>query len=186
MIPSHFLAKCSAQQNGPLLIGLRLVGHTVAVKKAHPAEGPMILEKEALRDGIRLDDIEVEVDQMTVVDRISLGDAHAVRVVTGRTGGLLLYDMQIVVLEAIVSEQAGAAVALIAEGITAGALRGQISRGILPGEKKPIIRAVGTPRAERGAVVVAINAINAALFFGQGGEEARHILIDAESRHGME
>jgi len=112
--------------------------------------------------GIWLDNLEVEVDQMTVIGCVPLDDAYAVGIMAGRTRGLRLHNV-LPVSETLIGQQTGAAVTLIAEGIAADGLGGEIRRGILPGENEWKIRAVGATRAEPDAVVVAIETIDPAL-----------------------
>lgn len=91
------------------------MGRVVAAEKTLTLEGPLILEVEPLL-GIRRDDIDVEVDQMTVIGRITLINADTVRIMAGRTGGIVHHDMHIVG-KALIGQKGGPTVALVAEGV---------------------------------------------------------------------
>src|SRR5581483_5047171 len=101
----------------------------VAQEVAAPAEHALRFEAQLARP-VRPDDAGVEIDQLTVVRGVALGGADAVRVVADVAGSALARDVPAVLAEAVVCEDAGAAVALVAEGVSGrtlgGVVRGQV------------------------------------------------------------
>ena len=94
-------------------------------QEALPVKDTQILESQSPRVGIRLDDGNVEVDQMAVVQRRPLRRADPVWIVTGRARNSL-GQMLIVHWEALVAQDAIPTMALITEFIGRTVLLGKI------------------------------------------------------------
>ena len=150
---------------------------SVAGEGAGSGIAPAIGEGRPFAVGGGQDDRAVEVDQVCVL-------ADAVGVVARGTGAILALDVLLVLIEALVVEDAGTVVAFIAKGVGLRALGGVVSRAVVVRQQRRVsgpVRAGGI-----GGVVaaVAIGAVN-----HRGGvvvlEQARDVGVPALRLNGV-
>lgn len=132
-----------------------------------------------------LHDVQIKVDEMGIVDRIALGIADAVCIVTGGAWRPSFLDMLFVILEALVTENACPAVAGIAEFIGLGAFGGVVGRRVILRQQKGVIGTMRSPRAIGVIIVMAVCTVDFARHC-VGRQQARYIRIDAWPCHRME
>lgn len=140
----------------------------VAFQCAGALESAQIAKFDAASFGGR-NQRSVEVDQ---VAGGGLAARHAVRIVAGAAGGADVDDMAAMERKAIVGQNAGSAMAAVAQGINGGTFDGRVTRFISQSKdriKRRAMRPVRTASAERTGVVgiVTIGAKNT--FAGEVG-----------------
>ena len=165
----------------------------VATQCAGPAAGSGATVLQGSQ-GWRIADVKgIEVDQMRFID-------NAMRIMAGRAGGRLVHDMEAVPAglaegvnapEALVTEDAGLGMALVAEREIAGVIDGGIGIAIghhqLPLEDRTVsgpVRPVraGAARGRSLVVVVAIGAFHET-DRGPGSDQAGDISVLAQRRN---
>ena len=72
---------------------------------------------------VRSHDSDIKIDEVAVIERISLGVADTVRIVTNGAGRIFFDNMFIMLRKTLISQDAAPAVAFIADGIIRGTLR---------------------------------------------------------------
>ncbi len=140
--------------------------------------------------GIGQDNRGIEVDQAAVVGTIPLCTVDTMGIVAHITRGILRFDMSVMLPKAFVIEDAVAAVAFIAKGISGSALTSVIERFVAAFEKRGelgTMRTVGTNAVSTGSgiVVMAVAAGDGAMSV-QGRYETRYIRIPSGISHRME
>ena len=107
-----------------------------------------------------LDVEQIEIDEMRRI-------GHAMRIVAGGAGGLIVHNVLLVAFETLIGKKTVAAVAFVAEGVSAGIFRGvvrQIKRPLQQRRKLRTVRAVrpGTAGGGTGIAIVTIHAVQQA------------------------
>ena len=88
----------------------------MAIEETLPGKSPEVAELQSA-PAIRADNLDIKINEMTVVDRIALGIADAMRVMTGSAGRLLILYMFFVPRETLVPQYTLPVVAFIAQGV---------------------------------------------------------------------
>ena len=89
----------------------------VALKITPAAEAAEVFKFQSAGLTVGKHNRQIKIDQVAVIGGVALGLADAVGIVTGLTGGVLTFDMLFVILEALIVQNAVAAVAFIAQGV---------------------------------------------------------------------
>jgi len=149
----------SAQQGALMLrVHLRIMVPAVAAEKTLSAECPEVLKhQQSLAVG--RNDGHIKINQVTVIDRCPLGTADPARIVTGRAGGVLSRNMDVVFTETGVIEDTVSVMTFIAHGIIVGTLKGKVLRCIVLFKEKGIDRPVGSSGAAEVVIVVTIRTV---------------------------
>ena len=88
----------------------------MAIQITLPGKSPPVLELQSA-PAVRADDLYIKIYEMTVFDRIALGVADSMRVMTGRARRLLILYMFFMPCKTLVRQYTLPAVAFIAQGV---------------------------------------------------------------------
>ena len=113
---------------------------------------------------------------MAVIDRIALGVADSMRVVTGRTRSLRILYMFFMLRKTLVPQYTISAVAFIAQGVGGRVFFCKIKGYIVSLKEKLETGAMGTLRPQGVIVVVAVRAGNQTPY-GIGAQKTWHLEI---------
>jgi hypothetical protein len=94
----------------------RIVFFSVAIQITLPGKSTQIVELQSA-PAIRANDLQIKVYEMAVIDRITLGVADSMRVVTGRARRLLILYVFFVLRKTLVPQYTLPAVAFVAQGV---------------------------------------------------------------------
>ena len=104
----------STQKQEPgLTIPQGAVFLAMAIQKTLPGKSPQVVELQSA-PAIRADNLNIKIYQITVIDRIALGVADSMRVVTGRARRLGILYMFFMLRKTLVVQNTLPAVAFIA------------------------------------------------------------------------
>ena len=109
----------------------------MAAHGADALEDARVHELQTFRARVSGDNAGVKVDQMRVVVAAALGGTDAVGIVTGGTGNSLV-QMKSVRGEALVTQDAVAAVAGVAQGVGELTFRGKVRGFVVMFEQRPV------------------------------------------------
>ena len=90
---------------------------SMAVQITLSGKSPQVFELQSA-PAIRPDDFQIKVYQMAVIDRIALGVADSMRVVTGRARSILILYMFFMLRKTPVPQYTLPAVTFIAQGVS--------------------------------------------------------------------
>jgi hypothetical protein len=85
----------------------------MAIQKTLPAKFSLVGELQ-LAPAVRADNLDIKINEITVIDRIALGIADSMRVMTGRARRLLILYMFFMLRKTLVVQNTLPAVAFIA------------------------------------------------------------------------
>ena len=156
----------------------------MAAHVADALEDARVHELQAIRARVSGDNARIKVDQMRVVVTAALGGIDAVGIVTGGTGNSLV-QMKSVRGEALVTQDAVAAVAGIAQGVGEFTFRGKVRGFVVMFEQRPIDRAMRSAGGGPFLGTVAVGAMNDA-GHRHAGLQAGDILTDSGAHHRVE
>ena len=88
----------------------------MAIQKTLPGKSPPVSEFQS-SPAIRANNLYIEIYEMTVIDRIALGVADSMGVMTGRARRSLILYMFFMLRKTLVSQNTLSAVAFIAKGV---------------------------------------------------------------------
>ena len=88
----------------------------MAIQITLPGKSPLVLELQSA-PAIRANNLYIKIYEMAVIDRIALGVADSMRVVTGRARNILILYMFFMLRKTPVLQDALPAVAFIAQGV---------------------------------------------------------------------
>lgn len=98
----------------------------MAIQKTLSAKSSLIGELQ-FAPAIRADNLYIKIDEITVIERIALGIADSMRVMTGSAGCLLILNVFFMPRKTLVSQYTLPAVAFIAQSVGGRRFFGEIS-----------------------------------------------------------
>ena len=153
----------------------------MAAHVAHALEDAHVHELQAIRARVSGDNARIKVDQMRVVVATALGGTDAVGIVTGGTGNSLV-QMESVRGEALVTQDAVAAMATVAQGVGELTFRGKVRGFVVMFEQRPVDGAMRSAGGGPFLGTVAVGAVNDT-GHRHAGSQAGDILADARAHH---
>ena len=139
----------------------------MAVQITSPCESPEIFEEQQTI-GVWLHDIQVKVDEVSVIVEIALGQTDSMGIMTCRTGGPSIKNMPFVLAEAFITADAVPVMTLVTQGVFIRTFLRVIRRRIVSFQDMLIYRTVRPSGAVAGGgriiiAVMAVSTINHAL-----------------------
>jgi hypothetical protein len=94
----------------------RTVFFSMAIQITLPGKSPQVVELQSA-PAIRADNLQIKIYEITVIDRIALGVADSMRIMTGRARRPRILDMFFMLRKTLVTQYTLPAVAFIAQGV---------------------------------------------------------------------